>query len=107
MTVNSLLRKPSMGHAAVSCLVACSAPIVKHEAFDPSVLAQSPLPASQFRPQGDGETKVVPGIAWMSLDTQDSLVFAGYRPNPGELRYCLVLESDAQRDRLVLLPILR
>ncbi len=91
--------------AALSVCTACASPIVKPDAFDPTVLRETPFPANRLRPALDGEEIVVEESAdWMRL-RPEHLTFVGYRTSATERIYCLVLECIPEQNRLTLLPL--
>ena len=84
---------------------ACASPLVKPGAFDPVLLHETPLPASRLHAALDGEELVVEESAdWMRL-RPEHLTFVGYRTDPANRIYCLVLECVPEQDRLTLLPL--
>jgi 2-keto-4-pentenoate hydratase/2-oxohepta-3-ene-1,7-dioic acid hydratase in catechol pathway len=94
-----------LGSAALVLCAGCAAPLVKPEAFDSRVLAETPLPASRLHQALDGDELVLEESAdWMRL-RPEHLTFVGYRPDVGERIYCLVLECVPEEDRLTLLPL--
>jgi 2-keto-4-pentenoate hydratase/2-oxohepta-3-ene-1,7-dioic acid hydratase in catechol pathway len=99
---------PAAARVAAVCLAlcgACASPLVKPAAFDPAVLAESPLPSRHLHSELDGEEIVLEESAdWMRL-RPEHLTFVGYRCDGRERSYCLVLECLPEQDRLTLLPL--
>ena len=102
--------KPLVAYATALLLAAmplgCGTPVVKSKAFDGEVLREHLLPGALVEPIGGGEWEIGPDVGWMAgIDASAHLTFVGFRPRPGELRFCLVLACDPAKDALVLLPL--
>lgn len=88
-------------------LPGCQAPVVKSEAIASQVLATPPAKSLVSKSRGD-ERILTPDPAWMELDSNQSLTFAGYRSNPkrpAQVLYSVVVTCDPAKDLLVLLPL--
>ena len=89
----------------LGALAGCRAPIVKPEAFLDEVLADGFLPDGLVEEERWEERVVHVGPSWMEANSSSHLTFARYRdPETGDV-FALVLEADAQNDRLVLLRL--
>lgn len=101
----AMYRISAVAGGLTGVLFGCGAPVVKQDAFDTAILERPAVPPSQIDRSVE-EIMLQPGAVWFpQVDATTSLTFAGYRREPGDITYVLVLACRPDDDRLVLLPL--